>query len=112
MEMRKLFGANNTVQLFSTAVRWAGQPRATVSLHMVEQGTVGVADSSCLQGLLVLIHTLVHGAMMIMSPVSAHEVAIELPGPVWGAAGLGWDHDYGGSGGHVAHSTWYVVVVC
>ena len=76
---------------------------------MVEQCTIGVAPS-IRQGLLVFIHTLVHSAMV--TPVCCHEVSIVLPGPGGRAAGPGWDHNYSGSSGHIAHSTRHIVVLC
>ena len=76
---------------------------------MVEQCTIGVA-CTVRQGLLVFIHTLVHSAMVIL--VISHEVSIVLPGPGGRAAGPGWDHNYSGSSGHIAHSTRHIVVMC
>ena len=76
---------------------------------MVEHGTICVA-CTIRQGLLVFIHTLKHGAMV--TPVFCHEVSIVLPGPGGRAAGPGWDHNYSGSSGHIAHSTRHIVVVC
>ena len=78
---------------------------------MVEQCTIGVA-CTVRQGLLVLIHTLVHSAMVIL--VISHEVSIVLPGPGGRAAGPGWDHNYSGSSGHIhtAQGTLWSCVPC
>ena len=76
--------------------------------NMVEQGTIGVAHAVT-QGLLVFIHTLVHSA--IVTHMCWLEVSMVLPGPGGRAAGLGWDHNYSGSSGHIAHSTRNIVLV-
>ena len=64
------------------------------------------------QGLLILVHTLKHGASSNVtggSLVLGHEVS---PGPGGRAAVFSWDHHHSWSSGHVTHSTWYIVVVC
>ena len=86
----------------------AGQTSATVSFNMVEQCTISAALTAR-DGLLVCIHTLKHSAFVCV--MLSHEVAVVLPGPGWRAAGLGWDHEEAGSGGHVAHCTWHAMVM-
>ena len=75
---------------------------------MVEQHTISITLTSRLR-LLVFIHTLKLGAMMSAS--LCHDISIILPGPGWRAAGLGWDHNYSWSRGHIAHSTRHIVIM-
>ncbi len=84
---------------------------ATIGFHVIKHSTVSVAHA-ILQGFLVFIHTLKHGAMMVMTNKRCHDVSIVLPGPGGRAASLGWDHNYSGSSGHITHGTRHIVVVC
>ena len=110
-----LFGAHYTVEFFVLVIRWAGKmSMATNCFNMVEGNTISVA-MTVRQGLLVLVHTLKHGAPSDAtggSPVHCHEVSIALPGPGGRAAVFSWDHHHSWSSGHVTHSTRCIVVVC
>ena len=85
----------------------AGQTSATVSFNVIECCTANIALDVG-EGLLICIHTLKHTATMAVG--FSHEVSIVLPGPVWRAAGLGWDHEQTGSARHVAQSTEYAMI--
>ena len=110
-----LFGAHYTVEFFVLVIRWAGKmTMATICFSVVECSATGVSNAVG-QGLLVLVHTLKHGApsdATRSSPVLSHEVSIVLPGPGGRAAVFSWDHHHSWSSGHVTHSTRYIVVVC
>ena len=110
-----LFGAHYTVEFFVLVIRWAGKmTMVTNCFNMVEGNAISVA-MTVRQGLLVLVHTLKHGASWNLaggSLVLGHEVSIVLPGPGGRAAVFSWDHHHSWSSGHVTHSTRYIVVVC
>ena len=49
---------------------------------------------------------------MAIAIMHGHDVTVVLHGPGWRATGFSRDHDYSRSGGHVAHSTRYVMIMC
>ena len=107
----QLFGTDYTVKFFVLVIRWAGKMTvSTICFNMVENSTIYISMASC-KRLLVFIHTLKHSTVMMVIVLRCHDVSIVLPGPGGRAAGLGWDHYYSGSSGHIAHSTRNIVVV-
>ena len=110
-----LFGAHYTVEFFVLVIRWAGKMAMVTSCFSVVEGNTISVSMTVRQGLLVLVHTLKHGAPSDAtgsSLVLGHEVSIVLPGPGGRAAVFSWDHHHSWSSGHVTHSTRYIVVVC
>ena len=105
-----LLSAHHTVEFLVLLIMWAGKmTMATVCFNVVKESTIGVAHT-IRERLLICIHTLKGGP--IMAVVLCHEVAKVLSCPAGGATVLSWDHQYSGSGGHITHSTWHIVVVC
>ena len=99
--------AHDTRELLSVVlIQWTTLASAA-DLHVVKEGIAVTRFAGASHSLWVLVHTLVHGAMV----VRCHEVSTVLPGPVVRAAEFGRDHDYSDSCGDVTQCTGKVPVL-